>query len=75
MDIKDIYDIKKRAEHCKKCLGEESDSLDELSYWDNGHRITLVDVYITKIREDEVELVLDNGMEMKIDIEDIDEWS
>lgn len=24
MDIKDIYDIKKRAEHCKKCLGEES---------------------------------------------------
>lgn len=60
-------------EDTSQCL-EEGDSVDRLSYWDNGNKVTLEDVQIKNINKDEITVETDDCEEITIPIEEIDDW-
>lgn len=60
-------------EDTSQCL-EEGDSVDRLSYWDNGRKVTLKDVHIQSISKEEITLALEDYEEITIPIEEIEDW-
>lgn len=60
-------------EDTSQCL-EEGDSVDCLSYWDSGNRITVENVLINDISKDEITIETDDYEEITIPIEEIEDW-
>lgn len=60
-------------EDTAQCL-EEGDDVDRITYWDNEKKITLEDVQITDIREDEISIETEDYDEITIPIEEIEDW-
>ncbi len=60
-------------EDTSQCL-EEGDSVDRLSYWDSGNRITVENVLINDISKDEITIETDDYEEITIPIEEIEDW-
>ena len=53
---------------------EPGDSVDRLSYRDNGKKITLEDVQINDINKDEIMIETEDYEEITIPIEEIEDW-
>ena len=53
---------------------EEGDQIDNFSYYDNKHKITLKDIQIININENEITIELDEIDQIIINIKDIIEW-
>lgn len=60
-------------EDTSQCL-EEGDDVDRISYWDNGKRVTLEDVRIKDINNDEITVETEGFDEITIPIEEIEDW-
>ncbi len=60
-------------EDTSQCL-EEGDSIDRLSYWDNGKRITLENVQIKDINKEEITIETEDYDEIIIPIEEMEDW-
>lgn len=60
-------------EDTSQCL-EPEDNVDHLSYWDDGHKITLENVIIKSINKDEIEIETEDYEEITIPIEEIEDW-
>lgn len=60
-------------EDTSQCL-EDGDSVDRLTYWDDGNKIVLEDVQVQSISKDEVTIALEDYQEITIPIEEIDSW-
>lgn len=60
-------------EYTSQCL-EEGNSVDRISYWDNGKRVVLKDVQVQSIDKYEVTFALEDFEEITIPIEEIEDW-